>query len=171
VVRDAVLEALRTLPPRQRAAVVLRYLDDLPIAEVARALDCSEDLLDRVRAGGRRRVVRRRTLLAAGLTTVVAGSAAGVVLSAGGGGAAPVASPLLDDPTRGDLRRDREFRDQVHAVWRDHVGGIAVRGEPHLVGRPRPARLPRRRGHRCPAATGPGPPTRTSPATASAGGT
>jgi RNA polymerase sigma-70 factor (sigma-E family) len=42
VVRDAVLEALRGLPPRQRAAVVLRYLDDLPIADVARALDCSE---------------------------------------------------------------------------------------------------------------------------------
>jgi len=41
VVRDAVVEALRTLPPRQRAAVVLRYLDDLPIAEVARALNCS----------------------------------------------------------------------------------------------------------------------------------
>src|SRR5688500_6470196 len=31
VVRDAVLEALRTLPPRQRAAVVLRYLEDLPV--------------------------------------------------------------------------------------------------------------------------------------------
>jgi len=42
VVRDAVLEALRALPPKQRAAVVLRYLDDLPIADVARALDCSE---------------------------------------------------------------------------------------------------------------------------------
>ena len=42
VIRDAVLEALRGLPPRQRAAVVLRYLEDLPVAEVARALDCSE---------------------------------------------------------------------------------------------------------------------------------
>lgn len=42
VVRDAVLAALRALPPRQRAAVVLRYLEDLPIAEVAAALDCSE---------------------------------------------------------------------------------------------------------------------------------
>jgi RNA polymerase sigma-70 factor (sigma-E family) len=42
VVREAVVEALRALPPRQRAAVVLRYLDDLPIADVARALDCSE---------------------------------------------------------------------------------------------------------------------------------
>lgn len=42
VVRDAVLDALRVLPARQRAAVVLRYLEDLPVAEVARALDCSE---------------------------------------------------------------------------------------------------------------------------------
>jgi RNA polymerase sigma-70 factor (sigma-E family) len=36
------LRALATLPPRQRAAVVLRCWEDLPIAEVARALDCSE---------------------------------------------------------------------------------------------------------------------------------
>lgn len=41
-VRDAVVTALRALPPRQRAAVVLRYLDDLPVSEVARAMDCSE---------------------------------------------------------------------------------------------------------------------------------
>ena len=36
------LRALATLPPRQRAAVVLRCWEDLPITEVARALDCSE---------------------------------------------------------------------------------------------------------------------------------
>jgi RNA polymerase sigma-70 factor (sigma-E family) len=40
-VRDAVVTALRDLPPRQRAAVVLRYLDDLPVQEVAAALNCS----------------------------------------------------------------------------------------------------------------------------------
>jgi RNA polymerase sigma-70 factor (sigma-E family) len=57
-VRDAVVAALRELPPRQRAAVVLRYLDDLPVAAVAQALDCSEGTvksnasrgLDRLRA-------------------------------------------------------------------------------------------------------------------------
>ncbi|GAA0559869.1 SigE family RNA polymerase sigma factor [Paractinoplanes ferrugineus] len=41
VVRDVVVKALRELPPRQRAAVVLRYLDDRPVEEVAAALECS----------------------------------------------------------------------------------------------------------------------------------
>lgn len=58
VVRDAVVAALRDLPPRQRAAVVLRYLDDLPVHEVAAALGCSDGTvksnaargLDRLRA-------------------------------------------------------------------------------------------------------------------------
>jgi RNA polymerase sigma-70 factor (sigma-E family) len=39
--RDALVRALLTLPPRQRAVLVLRYLDDLPEAEVAAALGCS----------------------------------------------------------------------------------------------------------------------------------
>jgi RNA polymerase sigma-70 factor (sigma-E family) len=39
--RDALVRALLTLPPRQRAVLVLRYLDDLPEEEVARALGCS----------------------------------------------------------------------------------------------------------------------------------
>jgi RNA polymerase sigma-70 factor (sigma-E family) len=36
-----VLAAIRRLPERQRACVVLRYLEDLSEAEVARILDCS----------------------------------------------------------------------------------------------------------------------------------
>lgn len=40
--REAVLAALRDVPYRQRAAVVLRYLQDLSVAETAAALDCSE---------------------------------------------------------------------------------------------------------------------------------
>ncbi|MEJ3747645.1 SigE family RNA polymerase sigma factor [Actinomycetes bacterium KLBMP 9797] len=40
--REAVVAALRAVPPRQRAAVVLRYLEDLSVAETASALDCSE---------------------------------------------------------------------------------------------------------------------------------
>jgi RNA polymerase sigma-70 factor (sigma-E family) len=39
--RDALVRALLTLPPRQRAVLVLRYFDDLPEDEVARALGCS----------------------------------------------------------------------------------------------------------------------------------
>ncbi|MDQ3384011.1 MAG: SigE family RNA polymerase sigma factor [Actinomycetota bacterium] len=40
--RDAVLGLLRQLPERQRAVIALRYYEDLPDAEIARALDCSE---------------------------------------------------------------------------------------------------------------------------------
>lgn len=39
--RDELLTALRSLPPRQRAAVVLRYFDQLSEIETAEALDCS----------------------------------------------------------------------------------------------------------------------------------
>lgn len=39
--RDQVLQALRTLPPRQRAAVVLRHYEQLSEAETAAALGCS----------------------------------------------------------------------------------------------------------------------------------
>ena len=43
--RDDALDvraAVATLPATQRAAVVLHYLHDLPVAEVARTLGCSE---------------------------------------------------------------------------------------------------------------------------------
>lgn len=36
-----VWEAVKTLPERQRACVVLRYFNDLPEAEIAQTLDCS----------------------------------------------------------------------------------------------------------------------------------
>lgn len=39
---SAVLEAVRTLPPRQRAAVVLRYYSDLSEADMAAALGCAQ---------------------------------------------------------------------------------------------------------------------------------
>jgi RNA polymerase sigma-70 factor (sigma-E family) len=39
--RDALLRALGTLPPRQRAVLVLRYFEDLPEAQAAAVLGCS----------------------------------------------------------------------------------------------------------------------------------
>ncbi len=40
-IHDELFDALAALPPRQRAALVLRYLLDLPEAQVAAALGCS----------------------------------------------------------------------------------------------------------------------------------
>lgn len=62
LVRDVVVAALRELPPRQRAAVVLRFLEDLPVSEVARALDCSEGTVKSHTARG---LTRLRSSLAA----------------------------------------------------------------------------------------------------------
>jgi RNA polymerase sigma-70 factor (sigma-E family) len=39
--KDAMVQALATLPPRMRAAVVLRYYEDLSEAETARLMGCS----------------------------------------------------------------------------------------------------------------------------------
>jgi RNA polymerase sigma-70 factor (sigma-E family) len=40
--RHSVAEALRHLPIRQRQAVVLRFFDDLPVAQTAALMGCSE---------------------------------------------------------------------------------------------------------------------------------
>lgn len=40
--RHALVDALRTVPPRQRAVLVLRYFDGLDVAATASALGCSE---------------------------------------------------------------------------------------------------------------------------------
>jgi RNA polymerase sigma-70 factor (sigma-E family) len=41
VARDHMWRLLSTLPPRQRAVLVLRYYDDLPDAQIAEVLGCS----------------------------------------------------------------------------------------------------------------------------------
>ena len=52
---DELWAAVRRLPPKQRSAVVQRYLLDRPYAEVAATLGCSEDAArQNVRAGLRR---------------------------------------------------------------------------------------------------------------------
>ncbi|HEY3530590.1 MAG TPA: SigE family RNA polymerase sigma factor [Nocardioides sp.] len=40
--RPALMQALAQLPPRQRAVVVLRFYDDLSVADTAHALGCAE---------------------------------------------------------------------------------------------------------------------------------
>lgn len=74
--RDALLAALRAIPPRQRAVLVLRYWEDLDVTSTARALGCTEgtvksqaarglaalrgrlgDLLAEFRPGGTREVI------------------------------------------------------------------------------------------------------------------
>jgi len=40
--RSLVLQALRNVPERQRACIVLRYYEDLSVSETAHALRCSE---------------------------------------------------------------------------------------------------------------------------------
>jgi DNA-directed RNA polymerase specialized sigma24 family protein len=49
-------EAVRGLPPRQRAAVALRYVSDLPYAEMGRVMGCSEEAARRSAFEGVRRL-------------------------------------------------------------------------------------------------------------------
>jgi RNA polymerase sigma-70 factor (sigma-E family) len=62
VQRQAVVAALRALPPRTRVVVVLRYLDDLPEAEVAAMLGWP---LGTVKSHASRGVARMRASLGA----------------------------------------------------------------------------------------------------------
>jgi RNA polymerase sigma-70 factor (sigma-E family) len=55
--RASLIQALATLPPRQRAVVVLRYVEDLPERDVAAALGCS---IGSVRAQSSRGLARLR---------------------------------------------------------------------------------------------------------------
>jgi RNA polymerase sigma factor (sigma-70 family) len=54
--------AVRALPERQRAAVVHRYVLDLPYAEVARALGCTEEAARASAYEGRKKLRAMREL-------------------------------------------------------------------------------------------------------------
>lgn len=52
VMDPAVLAALRALPPRERACVVLRHVEDLSVSDTARALGVSEGAVKRYTSDG-----------------------------------------------------------------------------------------------------------------------
>jgi RNA polymerase sigma-70 factor, ECF subfamily len=55
----ALVQALRTLPVRQRQAVVLHYLADLPVADIAQALGVPAGTVKSLLARGRRALAAR----------------------------------------------------------------------------------------------------------------
>jgi RNA polymerase sigma-70 factor (ECF subfamily) len=54
---DAVLAALRSLPPRQRVAISLRYLDDHSVAEIATVMEIDYRAAESLIARGRRSLI------------------------------------------------------------------------------------------------------------------
>jgi RNA polymerase sigma-70 factor (sigma-E family) len=56
VTHDVVVAALRTVPPRQRAAIVLRYYQDLTETQTAEAMGCSVGAVKSQVAAGLRRL-------------------------------------------------------------------------------------------------------------------
>ncbi len=63
VTRDVMLMTLDDLSPRQRACVVLRYYQDLPIAQVASALGVAEGTVKRYLSEAMTRLAARLSLM------------------------------------------------------------------------------------------------------------
>ena len=64
--RRAVLAALATLPPEQRAALVLVDMEGYPVAEVAEMLDCAVGTIKSRCSRGRARLAALLGLVASG---------------------------------------------------------------------------------------------------------
>ncbi|MFI7513967.1 hypothetical protein ACIBVK_10800 [Micromonospora echinofusca] len=92
-------------------------------------------LLDDVRRGGRRRLLRRRAVLAALCAAVVAVPVGGALHLRDDGAVMEVASPLFDEPTRGDLAGDERYLRQVRQAWRQRARdtGFDAGTDPHVV--------------------------------------
>jgi hypothetical protein len=94
-------------------------------------------LLDEVRRGGRRRMVRRRAVLIAAVAVAASAPVGGALRYSRRGYPTEVASPIFDQPTRGDLAGDEAYLREVRAVWRHQLtedrSGIGMRGDPHVV--------------------------------------
>ncbi|MEW2376113.1 hypothetical protein AB0883_08420 [Micromonospora sp. NPDC047812] len=91
-------------------------------------------LLDDVRRGGRRRLRRRRAVLAALCAAVVAVPVGGALHLADDRAAVEVASPLFDEPTRGDLAGDERYLRQVREAWWQRARDAEFDGDdPHAV--------------------------------------
>ncbi|MCX5068761.1 hypothetical protein OOJ91_23240 [Micromonospora lupini] len=94
------------------------------------------DLLEDVRRGGRRRVRRFQVVLTAACAAIVAIPLGGVLTVPVGRDTTSAASPLFDDPTKGDLAGDDAYLRQVRAAWRRHLdraGDTQMPGDPHVV--------------------------------------
>jgi RNA polymerase sigma-70 factor (ECF subfamily) len=101
-----VAAALRVLRPRERACVVLRYFDDLPIADVAAELGLSEGAVKRYLSDA---VGRLRELLGDGVAFSVATTERVATVASAPPGVPPPATPapLTQPPTAPERRSVR----------------------------------------------------------------